>query len=91
MKRGMGFFWSAANIKVQELCVVLVCLLQDDFGANIDDMLHAQILDSITTAPEPAVLVLLTGDGNMNSGKCCFGVCMRVIVCMFVCLYVYCI
>ena len=41
---------------------------QDDFGANIDDMLHAQILDALTCAPEPATLVLLTGDGNLNSG-----------------------
>jgi hypothetical protein len=45
-----------------------VCYWQDDFGANIDDMLHAQILDTITSASTPGVLVLLTGDGNMNSG-----------------------
>jgi hypothetical protein len=42
---------------------------QDDFGANIDDMLHAQILDSVTSAMTPGTLVLLTGDGNMNSGE----------------------
>ncbi len=52
--------------------VYIVCLLQDDVGANIDELLidmllHAQILDSVTTNP-PATLVLLTGDGNMNGG-----------------------
>jgi hypothetical protein len=31
-------------------------------------MLHAQILDTITAASVPGTLVLLTGDGNMNSG-----------------------
>jgi hypothetical protein len=48
-----------------------MCLstLQDDFGANIDDMIHAQILDSLTTAHKPGIFVLLTGDGNLNSGK----------------------
>lgn len=45
-----------------------VCFAQDDFGANIDDLLHAQILDTLTSAPEPRTLVLLTGDGNFNSG-----------------------
>ncbi len=47
---------------------MLLLALQDDFGANIDDMLHAQILDAITAAPGPGTLVLLTGDGNLNSG-----------------------
>jgi hypothetical protein len=32
-------------------------------------MLHAQILDALTTAAEPATLVLVTGDGNLNGGK----------------------
>ena len=52
-------------------CTIRYCTVrywQDDFGANIDDMLHAQILDTITSASTPGVLVLLTGDGNMNSG-----------------------
>ena len=49
----------------------LACFFpQDDFGANIDDMLHAQILDTVTSAKLPGVLVLLTGDGNFNSSKC---------------------
>ncbi len=47
--------------------VYIVWMLQDDVGANIDELLHAQILDSVTTNP-PATLVLLTGDGNMNGG-----------------------
>jgi len=41
---------------------------QDDFGANIDDMLHAQILDAVTATRNPGILVLATGDGNLNSG-----------------------
>jgi hypothetical protein len=47
---------------------MLLLAPQDDFGANIDDMLHAQILDAITAASVPGTLVLLTGDGNFNSG-----------------------
>lgn len=54
------------------------CGAQDDYGANIDDLLHAQILDSLTTATTPGVLVLLTGDGNMNSGRSSFPRCVTV-------------
>ena len=48
---------------------------RDDRGANIDELLHAQILDTVTTSSKPGVLVLVTGDGNMNSGKC-VGFCL---------------
>lgn len=51
---------------------------QDDFGANIDDLLHAQILDTLTSAPTPGILVLMTGDGNMNSGRSSFPRCVTV-------------
>ena len=48
----------------------------DDFGANIDDVLHAQILDTVTMQPVPGILVLLTGDGNLNSGRTSFPKCV---------------
>jgi hypothetical protein len=49
---------------------------KDDHGANIDDLLHAQILDTVTTEPVPGILVLLTGDGNINSGRTSFPRCV---------------
>jgi len=40
----------------------------DDRGANIEDMLSAQILDALTSnAATPATLVLLTGNGGLIS------------------------
>jgi hypothetical protein len=46
---------------------VRVRVLQDDAGAHIDELLHAQILDTVITK-SPAILALLTGDGNHNGG-----------------------
>lgn len=40
----------------------------DDRGANIEDVLSAQILDALTcNAATPATLVLLTGNGGLIS------------------------
>jgi hypothetical protein len=47
----------------------------DDTGSHIDELLHAQILDTLTTAT-PGILVLLSGDGNTNGGRSSFARCV---------------
>jgi hypothetical protein len=53
------------------MCVCVCVCRQDDSAAHIDELLHAQILDTVTTHP-PSILVLLSGDGNPNGGMCMY-------------------
>ena len=47
-----------------------------DAGANIDGLLQAQILDSVTSAASPGILVLLSGDGMMNGDQASYPRCL---------------
>jgi hypothetical protein len=45
-----------------------------DEVCNIDECLHAQILSLLVgkSPSEPSTIVIVTGDGNENHGRCAF-------------------
>ena len=61
----------------------------DDVHANIDEVLHAQILDTLMSQ-EPATLVLMTGDGNANGGRSSFPKCVAAALRLHWRVEVYC-